>query len=56
MEQLLEKSAALVQRIRSEKKRYLYYEINWNNKLIGIKGARGTGKTTLLLQKLKELN
>lgn len=55
MEQLLEKSAALVQRIRSEKKRYLYNEINWNNKLIGIKGARGTGKTTLLLQKLKEL-
>ena len=55
MEQLLEKSAALVQRIATEKKRYLYHEINWNNRLIGVKGARGTGKTTLLLQKLKEL-
>jgi len=55
MEQLLEKSAALVQRIRTEKRRYLYYEINWNNRLIGIKGARGTGKTTLMLQKLKQL-
>jgi predicted AAA+ superfamily ATPase len=55
MEQLLEKSAALVKRISVKKKRYLYHEINWNNRLIGVKGARGTGKTTLLLQKLKEL-
>ncbi len=55
MEQLLEKSATLVQRVSTEKKRYLFNEINWNNRLIGIKGARGTGKTTLLLQKLKEL-
>lgn len=37
-------------------KRYLYTEIDWNNRLIGIKGARGTGKTTLLLQWLKEKN
>ena len=28
-------------------------EINWNSRLIGIKGARGCGKTTLLLQHLK---
>jgi len=55
MEGLLEKSAALVQRVNIEKKRYLYHEINWNNRLIGVKGARGTGKTTLLLQKLKSL-
>lgn len=55
MESLLEKSATLVKRVSTEKKRYLYYEINWNNRLIGIKGARGTGKTTLLLQKLKAL-
>ncbi|MEA1785514.1 AAA family ATPase [Arenibacter sp. GZD96] len=55
MERLLEKSATLVQRVRAEKKRYLYHEINWKNRLIGIKGARGTGKTTLLLQKLQQL-
>lgn len=55
MESLLEKSATLVQRVSSEKTRYLYHEINWNNRLIGVKGARGTGKTTLLLQKLKTL-
>ena len=28
-------------------------EINWNARLIGIKGARGIGKTTLLLQYIK---
>ena len=30
--------------------RYLYDIINWDNKLIAIKGAKGVGKTTMLLQ------
>ena len=30
--------------------RYLYEKIDWNNRLIVIKGARGVGKTTMLLQ------
>lgn len=34
--------------------RYLYSEIDWDDRLIGIKGPRGAGKTTLLLQYLKE--
>ncbi len=29
-------------------------EINWNDRLIGIKGSRGVGKTTFLLQYAKE--
>ena len=33
--------------------RYLYESINFDQKLTGIVGARGTGKTTLLLQYLK---
>jgi len=33
--------------------RYLYRAIDWNQRLIGILGARGTGKTTLMLQRLK---
>ncbi|WP_445735328.1 ATP-binding protein [Mariniflexile sp.] len=37
----------------SSKKRYLLNEIDWSNRLIGIKGARGSGKTTLLLQYIK---
>lgn len=35
-------------------KRYLYSQINWDVRLIGIKGARGVGKTTMLLQRIKE--
>lgn len=35
-------------------KRYLYKEINWDNRLIVLVGSRGVGKTTLLLQFLKE--
>lgn len=30
--------------------RYLYDQINWDNKLIVIKGAKGVGKTTMILQ------
>ncbi|MEY4811707.1 MAG: hypothetical protein RLZZ462_580 [Bacteroidota bacterium] len=29
------------------------YQVNWNARLIGLKGARGIGKTTLLLQYIK---
>ena len=33
--------------------RYLYNNIDWNERLIGIKGAKGMGKTTMLLQHIK---
>ena len=36
------------------KKRFLFNKINWGNRLIGLVGGRGTGKTTLLLQHLAE--
>lgn len=34
-------------------KRYLLEEIAWDTRLIGVKGSRGVGKTTLLLQYLR---
>lgn len=34
--------------------RDLYHKINWNDTLIGIKGPRGAGKTTMVLQHIKE--
>lgn len=34
--------------------RYLFNRINWDNYVIGLKGARGVGKSTLLLQHIKE--
>lgn len=35
-------------------KRYLYEQINWKSRIISIKGARGVGKTTMLLQHILE--
>lgn len=35
-------------------KRYLIDKIDWRDNLIAIKGAKGTGKTTMLLQHIKE--
>lgn len=34
--------------------RNLYHEISWDARLIGIKGSRGVGKTTLMLQRIKK--
>jgi len=34
--------------------RYLYDRIEWRDSLIGIKGPKGCGKTTLILQHIKE--
>jgi len=53
---LLEQSERLVSSVSLDFKRYLFNFIKWENRLIGIKGARGTGKTTLLLQWIKEQN
>jgi len=43
-----------VQKVSMTFHRYLYSQINWNNRLIGIKGARGVGKSTLLMQHIRE--
>ena len=34
--------------------RYLYSEIDWNVRILALNGSRGVGKTTMLLQYLKE--
>lgn len=53
MELLFEQSHRLIEATSLEFKRFLFEKINWKSRLIGIKGARGTGKTTLALQYLK---
>ena len=40
--------------VKSDFHRYLYNKIDWRDHLICIKGARGTGKTTILLQRYME--
>ena len=44
----------LVEHTNASIRRNLMDEINWNDRLIGIKGTRGVGKTTFLLQYAQE--
>lgn len=53
MESLFEKYRQKLHATDTTFVRGLMGEINWNSRLIGIKGARGIGKTTLLLQYIK---
>ena len=46
--------AYLVAHANTRVRRNLMDEIDWNDRLIGIKGTRGVGKTTFLLQFAKE--
>ena len=54
MRQLFETFYQLIERTSTDFTRYLYHEIHWESRLIAITGARGTGKTTLMLQYIKE--
>ena len=53
MDHLFQYSNQLITQVDTSFKRYLYNEINWNNRLLGLIGPRGIGKTTLLLQYIK---
>jgi predicted AAA+ superfamily ATPase len=53
MEELAEKYRLKLSYITTNFVRSLGSDINWNARLIGIKGARGVGKTTMLLQHIK---
>ena len=53
METLIQNYIRLIDSTPTTFNRYLYESIDWQDRLIGITGARGTGKTTLLLQHIK---
>lgn len=55
MFELYDNSDRQVQDVPMFFERYLATRINWKDRLIGIKGARGTGKSTLVLQYLNKL-
>ena len=54
MESFYRTHAYLVEHTNAPVRRDLMDEIDWNDRLIGIKGTRGVGKTTFLLQYAKE--
>jgi predicted AAA+ superfamily ATPase len=53
MERIISVFRQLVERTETTHLRYLYHQINWDSRLTAIVGARGVGKTTLLLQRIK---
>ena len=54
MDTLIEKSHQKVRDIDTRFVRSIMDKIDWSDRLIGIRGARGVGKTTLLLQRIKK--
>jgi uncharacterized protein len=54
MEKLINKYHLLLNSVKSDFKRSLSSKINWEGRGICITGARGTGKSTLMLQYIKE--
>ncbi len=55
LETLLENSALYISSAGAAHKRYFYNSIEHSDKLVGIVGARGVGKTTYILNYLKNL-
>lgn len=54
MQNLFRYSNALITDVRLDFTRYLYDTIKWDDRLIGITGARGIGKTTLMVQYIRK--
>ncbi len=54
VETLFERFQKLLSEVDLNFFRYIYTEINWKNRMIGLTGPRGVGKTTLVLQHIKK--
>lgn len=53
MDSLFQYSNQLIAQVDVAFTRYTYHKINWQNRLLGLIGPRGVGKTTLVLQYIK---
>lgn len=53
MNTLRRQSDMLLKHVSTKHIRNLYHDISWGTRLVGIKGARGVGKTTMMLQRMK---
>lgn len=53
MDSLFQYSNQLIAQVDAAFTRYAYDKINWQNRLLGLIGPRGVGKTTLILQYIK---
>lgn len=53
MEELFSYQNKILKSVTNQWNRYAFDKIDWNQRLFGVKGLRGVGKTTLLLQYMK---
>lgn len=53
MERLYEQMRRQLAYAPQDFRRYMYDRINWDNRMFGLVGPRGAGKTTLFLQRIK---
>ncbi|HBG69625.1 MAG: AAA family ATPase [Bacteroidetes bacterium GWF2_43_63] len=54
METLFQKQQSLLARTDLSFKRYMFDKFPWNSRMTGLVGPRGVGKTTMILQYIKE--
>lgn len=54
MDKLFEQFLKLLKETDTGFFRYIYAELNWKSRMIGLTGPRGVGKTTLVLQHIKK--
>lgn len=54
MERLIANYRKMLGETPTEFHRYMYDRVNWENRMLGIVGPRGVGKTTMMLQYIKE--
>jgi len=55
IEKIFEKSNQILKLQNYEYKRYFYYTIDFRDKMVGILGSRGVGKTTVIIQYLNSI-
>ena len=55
MEKLYSFHDILLRNLDKAYHRFIYDTIDWSQRLIALKGPRGTGKTTLMLQRIKQM-
>jgi len=54
MKALYQKFETLLQDTTTDFKRYLYDRVSWDSRMVGVIGPRGVGKTTMILQYIKQ--
>lgn len=54
MRTLYQKFETLLGNTTTDFKRYLYPNVSWDSRMVGIIGPRGVGKTTMILQHIKQ--